>query len=49
MRLPAGWLVLVVLAVAAAGCDDRPKDQVPTKIEPPPKQPPQAAGEQIPP
>ena len=46
MRLPTHWLVLLVLAVAAGGCDDRPKDQVPTKIEPAPKQQPHAGGEQ---
>src|SRR5439155_13650661 len=46
MRLSARWLVLLVVAVAAGRCDDRPKDQVPTKIEPAPKQEPQAGGEQ---
>ena len=46
MRLPTRWLVLLALAVLAAGCDDRPRDQVPTEIEPAPKQQPNAGGEQ---
>jgi hypothetical protein len=34
----ACWLVVVLFTIAATGgCDDRPKDQVPTKIEPAPK------------
>jgi hypothetical protein len=49
MRLPTRWLVLLALAVLAAGRGDRPKDQVPTKIEPAPKQQPQPGGEQGPP
>ena len=45
MRTPVRWLVLVVLALVTLGCQDRRKDEIPTKIEPPPKQQPQAGGE----
>jgi hypothetical protein len=49
MRVSTRWFVLLLLAVASAGCDRRPKDEIPTRIEPPPKQQPQPGNEQAPP
>jgi hypothetical protein len=40
MIRPVLAAVCLLLLAATCGCEDKPKDQIPTKIQPPPKEQP---------